>query len=102
MAGQSNREREIFNSALDRATLAERIAYVDGACGEDLELRARVAALLSAHDSAGAFLPMDGPMQQPAALPKSFNNIGDMFPVAEQPGDWIGPYKLREKIGEGG
>jgi serine/threonine protein kinase len=25
-----------------------------------------------------------------------------MFPVAEKPGDWIGPYKLREKVGEGG
>ena len=96
-----NREQEIFNSALERATIAERIAYVDGACGENLELRARVTALLSAHDLAGGFLPRDGPTdQQPAVLAQILDSI--RLPIAEKPGDWIGPYKLREKIGEGG
>jgi hypothetical protein len=65
MAGQSDREREIFNSALERATPAERAAYLDGACGEDVEMRSRRAARLGAHDSAGGFLPMDSPTQQP-------------------------------------
>src|SRR5580700_2054418 len=65
MAGQSDREREIFNLALERATPAERAAYLDGACGEDIEMRSRLAALLGAHDSAGAFLPMDSPTPQP-------------------------------------
>ena len=101
MEGQAGREREIFASALERATPAERIAYVDGACGEDTELRSRVAALLGAYDLAGGFLPMDSPTQQPAGVAETFLN-SKQFPVAEQPGDWIGPYKLREKVGEGG
>ena len=102
MAAESDREREIFSSALERATPAERVAYVDGACGEDLELRSRVVALLSAHDLAGGFLPMDGPTRLPVALTSTLSNSTSLFPVAEKPGDWIGPYKLREKVGEGG
>jgi hypothetical protein len=65
MAGQSDREREIFNSALERATPAERAAYLDGACGADEEMRARVAALLRANDLAGGFLPMDDLSEPP-------------------------------------
>jgi serine/threonine protein kinase/WD40 repeat protein len=102
MEGQAGREREIFASALERATPAERIAYVDGACGEDVELRSQVAALLSAHDLAGGFLPMDSHTQEPAAVAQTFVNNMGLFPVAEKPCDWIGPYKLREKVGEGG
>jgi serine/threonine protein kinase/WD40 repeat protein len=100
MEGQSDREREIFSFALERATPAERIAYVDGACGENAELRCRVIALLSANDMAGGFLPMDGPTTQPGELQHTFSSTRDL--MAEKPGDWIGPYKLREKIGEGG
>jgi serine/threonine protein kinase len=99
MEGLADREREIFASALERVTLAERIAYVDGACGDDAELRARVTSLLGAHDLAGGFLPMDGPKATPGTA-SLINPI--LIPVAEQPGDRIGPYKLREKLGEGG
>src|SRR5580658_2801065 len=103
MAGQSDREREIFNSALERATPAERAAYLDGACGEDIEMRSRLAALLGAHDSAGAFLPMDSPTPQPDVVTRNQDvAAGALISGEEQPGDRIGPYKLREKVGEGG
>jgi len=103
MAGQSDREREIFNSALERATPAERAAYLDGACGDDAEMRARLGALLSAHDMAGGFLPMDSPTQQPDVITRTAGNAARVLtPIEEQPGNKIGPYKLREKIGEGG
>jgi serine/threonine protein kinase len=75
----------IFSIALARATEAERVAYLDGACGGDAELRARIDELLRAHDEAGSFLvspTVDSP--------------------AEGPGARIGPYKILQQIGEGG
>ena len=59
MASTPKRESEIFNSALERTSPAERAAFLDGACGEDADLRARVGALLSAHELAGGFLPYE-------------------------------------------
>ena len=44
-----NREKEIFEQALDIEPVAERLAFVLKACGEDAALRTRVLALLQAH-----------------------------------------------------
>ncbi|HXP62237.1 MAG TPA: protein kinase, partial [Dongiaceae bacterium] len=87
---QARREKEIFEQALDAASAAERLAFLKGACGADAALLARVQALLQAHETAREFLP-----GEPA---------GQTIPVGmdEKPGDRIGRYKLREKIGEGG
>jgi serine/threonine protein kinase len=49
-------ERDIFLALLDLPDPAARAAYLDGACGGDNALRARVEALLQAHDTAGSFL----------------------------------------------
>ena len=98
----STRELEIFNCSLERVTPAERDAYLDGVCGEDAELRARIEALLRAHAAAGGFLPADDPKPLAAAPAKTIAIMPDMLPVTEKPGDRIGRYKLREKIGEGG
>jgi serine/threonine protein kinase/WD40 repeat protein len=95
-----NRELEIFNSALEQTTQAERAAYLKGACGEDAGLRARIETLLHAHDDAGGFLPVED--SKPPAPAKTIVMTPDMFPVTEKAGDTIGRYKLREKIGEGG
>jgi hypothetical protein len=55
---QSNqREKEIFERALDLESSAERLGYVKGACAGDPELLARVSVLLQAHDEASRFLP---------------------------------------------
>jgi serine/threonine protein kinase len=102
MSNQANREMEIFNSALERSTPAERAADLDGACGADAELRARVEALVRAHEEAGGFLPTDSAKPQPAALAKTLAMTTSLFPVSEKAGDRIGHYKLRKKIGEGG
>jgi hypothetical protein len=87
----NNREKEIFEQALDLAAGAERLAFVKGACGGDATLCARVLALLQAHDTAEEFLP-EAPKEQAAVL----------LPVTEKIGDRIGRYRLLEKIGEGG
>ena len=46
----------IFNEALDQSSPSARDAYLDRACGGDLEIRARVETLLAAHERAGGFL----------------------------------------------
>src|SRR5438270_7168744 len=46
----------IFAQALAMSTPAERTAYLDEACADDLTLRQRVETLLHAHEAAGDFL----------------------------------------------
>src|SRR5262249_45484626 len=73
-----------FAEALDYAVPEERAAFLERACRDDPDARARVEALLRAHDQAGNFLR------------------GAELPVREGPGTVIGAYKLLEQIGEGG
>ncbi|HEX2862449.1 MAG TPA: serine/threonine-protein kinase, partial [Lacunisphaera sp.] len=80
----ANREQEIFNAALERATHAERAAYLIEACAGWPEGRNRIEALLRAAEDAGGFLSEEH------------------APVREGPGARIGAYQLLERIGEGG
>jgi WD40 repeat protein/serine/threonine protein kinase len=84
---------EILQGAIEKSTPAERAAYLDAACGQDQELRARIMGLLAAHEGAGSFL------EQPLFKPLS---TSDAPSGVERPGMVIGPYKLLEQIGEGG
>jgi serine/threonine protein kinase len=77
---------DLFQSARERSDPVARAAYLDGACGKDAALRARVEALLQAHEQAGEFLSR--PLHTGAA--------------AEGAGQMIGRYKLLEPLGEGG
>jgi serine/threonine protein kinase/tetratricopeptide (TPR) repeat protein len=86
-------EDAILAAALTRSAPAERQAYLDGACGDDAELRGRVEALLRAREAPDDFL------DPRAAGP--FVTVPER-PVREGPGTVIGPYKLLEQIGEGG
>jgi signal transduction histidine kinase len=83
---------DIFLAALERKSPAERVAYLDGACGEDAALRAQVEGLLRSHQEAGSFL--NAPLfESPPTVDA---------PAAERPEMQIGPYKLLQQIGEGG
>jgi serine/threonine protein kinase/tetratricopeptide (TPR) repeat protein len=84
----------IFFGALERLTAEERAAYLDAACGKHVELRARIEALLRAHEQAGSFLPEKVHAADTQATTDR--------PGAERPGTTIGPYKLLQQIGEGG
>ena len=57
MAEPINREKEIFNDALELESPEARLGYVRGACGPDDALRERVETLLKAYDLAGGFIP---------------------------------------------
>ena len=88
------RANAIFNAALERPA-AEHGVYVAQACGDDEELHARVRRLLTAHERAGSFMADDAPLS-----PEAEAELARLKP--EEGGEMIGPYKLREQIGEGG
>jgi serine/threonine protein kinase len=88
----TNREEELFAAVLEKPTPAERAAFLDGACGNDLALRGRIEALLASHDAGGI---LDAPPLHPPATTA-------YRPLTEGPGTIIGPYKLLQQIGEGG
>jgi serine/threonine protein kinase/WD40 repeat protein len=83
----------ILFAALERPSDAERTAFLDEACGQNVELRRHVERLLDAHPRASGFLCA------PAA--EMLDNAEDP-PIHERPGTVIGLYKLMEQIGEGG
>ena len=93
MAAVSSELKAIFWDALDQSPGADRRGYLDRACGDDPDLRARVEALLGAHDDAGRFLEV--PVLTPTAT-------WELPGPLEAPGMAVGPYKLLEPIGEGG
>jgi serine/threonine protein kinase len=83
----------IFLAALNKRSAEERAAYLEAACGPDVELRRSVERLLNAEPKVGSFLLAGAPAFGAA--------VGDRA-VVEGPGTRIGPYKLLQQIGEGG
>src|SRR5678816_2190329 len=94
MAG-ADRLIEVFNEAKARPVGAERDGFLALACRDDAELKGQVLSLLGAHEGAGEFLKA-----QPALSPEIEAELARLKP--EEAGERIGPYKLREQIGEGG
>ncbi len=86
-------EDAIFDVARQIHSQAARDAYLNQVCDGNKELRARLVELLTAHDAPDSYL--DNPPLTPTAVRAS----GRML---ENEGDLIGPYKLRERLGEGG
>jgi serine/threonine protein kinase/WD40 repeat protein/tetratricopeptide (TPR) repeat protein len=98
---------DLFLAALEKGTPEERAAFLDQACQGEADLRRRVERLLAAHPQVGDFL------ERPAAgsLPTAGPPPGEFLPQsevdraaapAEAIGGRIGPYKLLQKLGEGG
>jgi len=82
-----NRDDEIFAEALELPA-SERAAFLAHTCADEAQ-RARIESLLAGHDAAEHFLEQPA-VARAAPLPE------------EQPGDVIGRYTLRRKVGEGG
>jgi serine/threonine protein kinase len=86
-------EKTIFAGALAIAVPEERQAFLDRACEGDASLRAEVEALLAAYER-GAASFLESPPSGLAATVAATD--------ADLAGATIGPYKLLERIGEGG
>ncbi len=101
----TQREETLFYDALKIAP-SERKAFLDRACGGNLELCAAVDEMLAAQTAVEQFFLESHPALKPeldAALLTAIEGLAaDVPAVDEQIGIWIGPYKLLEKIGEGG
>src|SRR5215207_1693802 len=82
--------RDLFLEALEKAAPAERAAFLDGACRDNIALRAAVEELLANHRE-DSFLEASA-LSIPAHI----------APPSEHPGERIGHYKLLQQIGEGG
>ena len=98
-------ERELFIGALGQADPAARDAYLRAVCGDHPALRRRLEELLQEESLVGGFLERPVLADASGAAPGAtrdhlFQELTGA--VTEQAGDRIGPYKLLEKIGEGG
>ncbi|HAV62344.1 MAG TPA: serine/threonine protein kinase, partial [Verrucomicrobiales bacterium] len=93
------REREIFLAASEIDDRDERKGYLDRACGGDESLRRAVEELIE-NNKDDDFLQK---AVSPAATTEVAGTIsGEIGMLGEKVGDHLGPYKLLQKIGEGG
>jgi eukaryotic-like serine/threonine-protein kinase len=95
--------RAVFLHAVGRLPPERWDGYVREACGGDAELEQQVMHLLQVHREAGSFL--DRPAAALAATAAFTCVSGEEVaadPLHERPGTRIGPYKLLQRIGEGG
>jgi tRNA A-37 threonylcarbamoyl transferase component Bud32 len=79
----------LYHAALDRDPPA-RAAFLDGACGNDGELRREVESLLAEAPTG------QGLLDRPAGV------LAESAPIELKPGAQLGPYRIEGLIGEGG
>ena len=89
------REEALFEAALALPP-EQRAGYLKTACDGDAQLLQRLEQLLRSNQEAGDFLEPSSPASG------SSRTLLVTVPVTEKPGDSIGRYKIREKLGEGG
>jgi serine/threonine protein kinase len=86
-------EQDIFVEAMNRQDAAQRRQFLDQACGDNNVLRARLERLIQHSDRVGSFLE-----HPPEPLTIAAQDAID----AEVTETKIGPYRIHQKIGEGG
>ena len=106
----TERAEDIYCAALAITPAAERQAFLERACGGDAGLRSMVDALLASQAGAEKFFPEGGvarlPMKELSQsledTPGLAENIDALAQEDEFLGKGVGPYKLLQRIGEGG
>src|SRR5688500_14551931 len=87
----------ILDAAIRKPSLAERAAFLEGACAGDERLRREVESLLEAHQATGDFMavPVTPHDEVQATAAYTSTNAAPGVVVA-------GRYTLEQKLGEGG
>ena len=107
---RTQRSEELFYAALELNDAAARQVFLEQGCAGDPDLRGMVEAMLASHWEADRFFLDSLPALKPSVeLCRTLETPGGTPP---EPGinfsgelaatRWIGPYKLLQKIGEGG
>ncbi len=94
-------EESLFDAALEKPTGAERIAFLDEACGDNVALRRRLELLLAGHDKTIGIL--DQPVGPLPSLEASIQSPVSVVTESECAGTVVaGRYVLLKEVGEGG
>jgi eukaryotic-like serine/threonine-protein kinase len=110
MDAATERVEEIFYAALEVKALDERKAFLDRACAGDSQVRSAVEEMLLSQTDVEEFFRDGSPAlagaseisQAIADSPGFCKSAGPVLSNDEELGKRIGPYKLLQKIGEGG
>jgi hypothetical protein len=106
MSAQVPREKAVFCQALEITDPEQRRQFLDQACGADQALREQVEKLLGLSQSAGDFFTECRPALEAAAADADPAQVRLAAAAALEAESHetkrIGPYKLLQKIGEGG
>jgi len=104
MSTRVPREKAVFCEALEITDPGQRRRFLDQACGADQALREQVEQLLARSQNAGDFFKDCAPALEPEAadadqvLSAAESALEPEIPETKR----IGPYKLLQKLGEGG
>jgi eukaryotic-like serine/threonine-protein kinase len=93
-----SRVEEVFLAAVEQPDPALRATYLDAACSGDEDLRRRVETLLAAQPQVGQFLESPVNLEPTGVYLDRESKLESTASI----GDRVGPYKLLERIGEGG
>jgi serine/threonine protein kinase len=102
-----SREQSLFEAARELRDPTQRNAFLREACGEDSALRIRIENLLSAGEQADKFFAGCAPALRRISETRQSTetrstNLASRPTPEEKLSSKIGPYKLLQKIGEGG
>src|ERR1041384_8279310 len=106
---RTSREESLFEAARQLSDPIRRLDFLENACGEDEGLMARVQKLLEASVQADQFFSGCAPALLRISEPGKTTETRSTklasraaLAIEEQLSSRIGPYKLLQKIGEGG